>query len=168
MAAKDVVMNLFQWGHTQVHELVRAYEQNQTSKAAHSQTNGVNGSHNADKISSTQQLHTTLVQLLDARLIEPVAASMLRSPNETYQLIEREILREYRDGVKGAKGKEEVAARVRERMRRLRSEAAFWQPKSVKRAMNGNGHTNGASKKRKLVNGYSEDDEVELEVGCLL
>jgi hypothetical protein len=132
----------------------------------------MNGNHAPDKISSTQQLHTTLVQLLEAGLIEPVGTSMLRSPNDTYQLLEREILRDYRDGVKGAKGKEEVAGKVRERMRRLRSEASYWQPKSGNRALNGGAHTNGINKKRRLmngaVNGDSGADEVELEVGSTM
>jgi hypothetical protein len=167
VAARDVIMNLFQWGHTQVHELVRAYEQTQKSEAV-PQTNGVNGSHAADKITSTQQLHKTLVQLLEAGIIEPVAASTLRSPNDTHQMLEREVLRDYRDGVKGKNGKEEVAGRIRERMRRLRSEESYWQPKAVRGRVNGEPHVNGIKKKRKLANGYSEDDDVELEVGCVL
>jgi len=166
VAAKDIVTNLFQWGHTQVHELVKAYEQSQDLNTEMPISNGINGSHSIHKISSTQQLHTILIQLLEAGIIEPVVPSMLRSPNDTYHLLEREILRDYRDGVKGAKGKEEVASKIRDRMRKLRSEASFWQPKSGNHTLNGNARTSSI-KKRKLVNGTVNGhsaDEVELEV----
>lgn len=177
-AAKDVVMNLFQWGHTQVFELVAAYEKAQDKTINGKEddapsTNGINGDHGPERVRSTQQLHTILIQLLEAGIIEPVDPQMLRSPADTHNLFEKEIMREYRDGVKGAKGKEEVASKIRDRMRTLRAETSYWQPKTGgKRSLGGDGYTNGVSKKRKLlngsVNGHSngvEDGGAELDVG---
>jgi DNA-directed RNA polymerase III subunit RPC3 len=161
-AAKDIVVNLFQLGHTRVSELVAAYK-----KLEHKAVNNgdvedeefVNGNHATELAISTLQLHATLVQLLEAGLLEPVDARMFRSPTDTYQMFEREVLRDFRDGVKGAKGKEEVVNKVRERMHDLREEVSTWIAKSgLKRTLNGDNHINGAMKRRKLANGYANGD----------
>jgi DNA-directed RNA polymerase III subunit RPC3 len=174
-AAKDVVQNLFLLGHTKVSDLEKVYD----SKAkSHVNGNGAaNGSNEHGKVSGGQ-LHAVLIRLLQARVIQPVTSAMFRSPTDTYEMVEREILKNsYGGSTKGVKQKEELKIKVRTKLQELRSEGQDWHPKGKKRPLNGtqsNG-VNGAHKRRRLSDGGTsvngnhqyEDDGQRLDVGIL-
>jgi DNA-directed RNA polymerase III subunit RPC3 len=178
--AKEIVQNLFQLGHTKVSELVAAYEaldkRPNGNSNGHTGANGVNGVRDRDKqVRSAGHLHTILTQLLQAGLIESVNEHMFRSPTDTYNMIERDVLQaDYQGSTKGNKQKDELKSKIRDRLRQLRDERGDWKPKAgKKRALTGdltNG-VNGSGKRRRLsngtVNGDSnyEDEGARLDVG---
>jgi DNA-directed RNA polymerase III subunit RPC3 len=174
-SAKDVVESLFLLGHTKVSDLEKVYE-----SRIHDHANGngeSNGNTREEKLVmiSTGQLHAILTRLLEAAIIQPVVGSMLCSPTDTYEKIEYQILKESFGGsTKGAKQKEELKVKVRDKLQALRSERQNWQMKGKKRPLNGslsNG-VNGVSKRRRLsnsgasVNGNHdyEDDGARVDV----
>jgi DNA-directed RNA polymerase III subunit RPC3 len=179
----DVVGNLFLAGHNTVKELVSGYESRLAEAEAEDEakkrpywhlTNGVNGQ-SKPHLNPVAEMHAMLTGLLESGLIEPLCASMFRSPTDTYNQIEKEILhREYNGSTKGIKQKDELKAKIQARLQDLRSDRE-WKPKGKKRRLNGNhaSGTNGASKRRRLSNGggavngdyYSEDDGARLDVG---
>ena len=177
--AKDVVQSLLQLGHTKVSDLVRGFEAKDkringhaNGHAAANRINGVNGNGNAI---TAGQLHSVLAQLLQAGLIEPVTETMFRSPTDTYNMVEKEMLQlHYGGSTKGVKQKEELKNKIRDRLQSLRDENRDWEPKAgKKRPRNGelsNG-INGSGKRRRLSNGAVngdhtyEDDGTRLDVG---
>jgi DNA-directed RNA polymerase III subunit RPC3 len=175
----DVMGNLFLSGHSTVKELVTGYEVRLAEAEAKKKregylTNGVNGQ-SKPQPNPASQMHGMLVELLGNGLIEPLFESMFRSPTDTYNKIEKEVLhREYGGSTKGIKQKDELKAKIQSRLQDLRSDRE-WKPKGKKRSLNGNHATgvNGASKRRRLssgggaVNGdhYFEDDGTRLDVG---
>jgi DNA-directed RNA polymerase III subunit RPC3 len=180
-AAREVVHKLFLLGHTRISDLAKAFESKQKDHvngdaedydATTNDTNGVNGQ-STSPVTSEGHLHSVLQQLLDAGFLEPVVPSMFLSPADTYNKIEKEILRESFGGsTKGAKQKEELKLKVKHRLHDLRTKRA-WKGKVKKRPLNGqhmNG-INGTNKRRRLSNGDSavsgdtpfEDDGTRLD-----
>jgi DNA-directed RNA polymerase III subunit RPC3 len=177
----DVMGNLFLSGHSTVKQLVSGYESRLTEAEAEAKkdrdghlTNGVNGQ-SKPHLNPVAQMHGILTELLETGLIEPLFESMFRSPTDTYNQIEKEILqRDFGGSTKGIKQKDELKAKIQARLQDLRYDRE-WKPKGKKRPLNRNHATglNGASKRRKLFNGggavngdhYFEDDGVRLDVG---
>lgn len=100
---------------------------------------------------------------------------MLRSPTDTYDMVEKKVLRESFGGnTKGGKQKEEMNILIQREMRAIRDEGQDWQTKVRKgRPANGNhmNGTNGSTKRRRLsIGGASvagdqyEDDGARLDV----
>lgn len=178
-AARDIVHKLFLLGHTSLSELAAAYESknqdhvNGNTGSSSAFSNGVNG-HTASPIDSVGHLHTVVNKLLETGFVEPVAQSMFRSPTDTYNMIEREILQESFGGsTKGAKQKEDLKGRVNSRFSNIKAERN-WKGQAKKRHLNGDHNgINGTNKRRRLDNGSStdsgdhflEDDGTRLDVG---
>jgi DNA-directed RNA polymerase III subunit RPC3 len=139
--------------------------------------NGVNGG--SDNYEYTENLESILFQLLQAGYVEPVTQRLFRSPTDTRNEIEKNILKEkYGGSTKGTKQKDELKHIIRNQMQALRAEDMDLQPVGRKRAWNGNGNgngngTNGHFKRRKVshdvnaINGNRgyEYTGVRLEVG---
>ena len=163
-AARDVVMNLFQLGHTKVVELVAAYkalEERPVNGNHDSMTNGVNGSQIHDKVRSTEHLHSILIELLEAGLIEVVDAKSFLSPTDTYNLIERELLGS-EGPPKGIKGKIDYIDKVRRRLKERRDIRPTWKPKGWRE----NNGLNGGPRKKGLSNGAVNGNHgLKLDVG---
>jgi DNA-directed RNA polymerase III subunit RPC3 len=171
--ARDVAQNLFLLGHTKVGDLTDAYQRSRESVQ--------NGDSNAVIESGAQpcspaQLDSILYKLLEAGLVEPVTDIMFRSPDDTYNEVEKAILdTEFAGGTKGTKQKETLKGLIRDKLDFLRVESRNWKPKGNKRKLDGaplNG-TNGSAKRRKLSNGSlaingnhaHEHEGLRLEVG---
>lgn len=182
--ARNVMQNLFLLGHTKVSDLAEAYESgtktNTNAKTnGHTVANGTNGVNgvngHGEAHSSTGPLHTILSHLLQAGIIEPVVESMLQSPTDLYNKIERELLAaNFSGSTKGNKQKEELKAQIRSRLNAARTEGRQWHGKAKKRPANGDhNELNGNNKRRRLssdggsVNGdyLYEDDGTRLDVG---
>ncbi|CAD6505706.1 BgTH12-07983, partial [Blumeria graminis f. sp. triticale] len=144
--AKDVVQNLLLLGHTKIADLEGAYEAQQKNLKENvdsqddSQIIGMTERtnkaqlRNLDKICSVGQLHSIMLRLLQAGVVEEVAEHMFCSPTDTYNKIEREVLQLYYGGdTKGSKQKEELKIRVKTRLQSLRSDAKSWRSKGKKR-----------------------------------
>ncbi len=175
----DVMGNLFLSGHSTVQQLVSGYESRLAEAEAKKKrdrhlANGVNGQ-NKPHPNPAGQMHVMLTELLENGLIEPLFENMFRSPTDTFNQIEKEILqRDYNGSTKGVKQKDDLKFKIQARLEDLRSERV-WKPKGKKRPLNGNHATgvNGASKRRRLSNGggaingdhYFEDDGARLDVG---
>ena len=177
--ARDLVHNLFLMGHACVSDLLDAY----TAGSHHVveiltgqfPANGTNGHH-----PSSGELHAILIKLLEAGFLQPVHKAVFRSPTDTLNDLETEILRGNYDGsAKGPKQKEQLKEDVRRRLKELRSEAPGWTVmKGKKRALNGEtSNSNGDEKRRKTANGKAltngtgshEDEEGDrLEPGLIL
>lgn len=166
--AREVVTNLFQLGHTKVVELVAAYkaieEKPVNGSGHHSITNGTNGFQIQDKVMSTDHLHAILIDLLEAGFLEVVDERSFRSPTDTYNLVEREVINESIDKQpgKGIKGKAEHLDKIRRRLRERRDNVPDWRPrgwKMNKKGVNGGSRINGANG---AVNG---NQGVKLDVG---
>lgn len=174
--AEDVVQNLLLLGHTRVGDLQDAY----SSKAPKTQvnghtngetTNGVNGDYKKDQKPTQSQLNYAMCQLLEAGFIEPVTEGMFRSPADTYNLIEKEILQtKFGGGTKGVKQKEELKSSIRSRLSDLRDDGKDWRPycTGYKGAASSRAQF-GMDKRRKLDNGIGTNgtDVVTLDVGLL-
>jgi DNA-directed RNA polymerase III subunit RPC3 len=156
--AEDVVQNLLLLGHTKVEDLQVAYS-SKGPASAHATTNGAttNGTH-ADANPTHGQLNYTLCLLLENGIIEPVTEAMFRSPADTYNLIEKDIIKGIVGGVKGARAKEEVKGRIRDQLKNLREQGRDWRAyvTGYKGSVSGRGQ-NGADKRRKLENGVGSN-----------
>jgi DNA-directed RNA polymerase III subunit RPC3 len=181
----DVVGNLFLIGHGTVKELVSGYESRLAEAEAEAKkkldkkgdghlANGVNGQSKPHP-NPVGQMHGMLTELLEAGFIQPLFENMFRSPTDTYNKIEKDVLRaDYGGSTKGIKQKEELKVKIQTCLQALRSERE-WKPKGKKRTLNGNhaNGVNGTNKRRRLsigggaANGdhYFEDDGKRLDVG---
>ncbi|CCU81166.1 unnamed protein product [Blumeria hordei] len=176
--AKDVVQNLLLLGHTKIADLEGAYEAQQknlkenadsqddsqivvmTDRTSKAQVR------NSDKICSVGHLHSILLRLLQAGVVEEVAEHMFCSPTDTYNNTEREVLQLYYGGdTKGSKQKEELKIRVKTRLQSLRSDAKIWRSKGKKRQYeNSNlGGLNNIGKPTPLSNGIEIDSNHHYE-----
>lgn len=163
--AREVVTNLFQLGHTKVVELVAAYkaiEEKPVNGSGHNTTvNGTNGVQSQDKVRSTEHLHAILIDLLEAGLLEVVDERSFRSPTDTYNMAEREVINA--DGpAKGIKGKVEHLEKIRRKLRERRDDVPDWRPKGWKlnrKGVNGVSRINGTNG---AVNG---NQGLKLDVG---
>ncbi|RKF65850.1 DNA-directed RNA polymerase III subunit rpc3 [Erysiphe neolycopersici] len=181
--ARDVVQNLLLLGHTKISQLEGAYEMRNKQQILknhdHTSTteNGeIKGQRNykEEYISTPGQFHSTILKLLQVGVLEEVSEHMFRSPSDTYNRIEKEILRLYFGGsTKGNKQKEELKHKVRARLQSLRCDTQKWQI-GVKRKPTNGEFTNGVNcmnKRRKLANGDTnhnnennyEDDGTRLD-----
>jgi DNA-directed RNA polymerase III subunit RPC3 len=172
--ARYVLVNILDFGRVRIsdlHEAITEAKQKESTKAPHTNgvSNGING-HSDNDSSSVFPLGSILAQLLDDGILEPVVANMFRSPTDTYNEVEKKIIREsYGGSIKGAKQGIEVKGRVSDTLRAIREERQIWK-KGSKR-VNGD-YTNGvADKKRKLANGQyatngsaAELDDPRLDV----
>lgn len=164
VTAKDVVQNVLLLGHTKVSDFEKVYE---------SKANGhINGNGRANGVSengqtptiSVGQLHSVLGRLLEARVIQPVVKTMFRSPQDTFDMVERELLKNNYGGATKGKQRDELNNQIRHQMNTIRSEGQDWRPKGNKRPLHG-ANSNGANKRRRLsisgtsVNSYEEEDD---------
>ena len=178
--ARDVVQNLFLLGHIKVSDLAGAYESRRKphiNGKGHAPANGISG-HPKGHASSAGELDSILARLLQAGLIETVTECMFRSPTDTYNHAEREILQlNFGGSTKGGKQKDELKALMKDRLQNIRSNGPDWRLKGNKRTLNGDAvdGLNGASKRRKLSDGggvvsddeICKDDSTRLDVGLL-
>ncbi|RDL38419.1 uncharacterized protein BP5553_02759 [Venustampulla echinocandica] len=178
--ARDVVHNLLLLGHTQISDLEEAYESKGKDKVNGSGSdrpavNGMNG-HAKSNAVSAGQLHTVLFRLFEAGLIERVIADMFRSPSDTYNQLEKDIMRDsYGGSAKGPKQKDELKSRIRDKLQDMRANGRDWKPNGKKRPLNGE-HMNGATKRRRLSHGSGavngdpvhEDDGFRLDPNLVL
>ncbi|KAI1004969.1 DNA-directed RNA polymerase III subunit rpc-3 [Podosphaera aphanis] len=171
--AREVVQNLFLLGHTKISHLEGAYQSRQNQQNSNlAENEKVNEPHNAEKhqIHTMGQLHSVLLRLLQAGVIEEVFEHMFRSPTDTYNQIEKEVVGLYFGGsAKGAKQVEELKMKVQARLQSMRSNTQKWQMKGKKRSHNNN-DLNNSSKRRRLsdngtfnVDHYYEDNGAQLD-----
>jgi DNA-directed RNA polymerase III subunit RPC3 len=172
--ARDLVLNLFLLGHAKVGELIDLFQLNRSTTV-----NGDSGAHTASHAQrhTPGQLDSILCDLLEAGLLEPVTDLSFRSPDDTFNEVEQNLLKaEFTGGTKGTKQKELLKTRIRDELASLRSERQKWKSKGNKRKLEGvqvNG-TNGNAKRRRFSNGSlavngnhaDEDESLRLEVGC--
>jgi DNA-directed RNA polymerase III subunit RPC3 len=174
--SRDVVQKLLLLGHAKVCDLAETYQLNKeplTNGNGHGNGNAVVEA--KTRIHSLGQLDSILYNLLEAGLLEPVTELMFRSPDDIYNEVEKDILKnEFSGSTKGTKQKEMLKTQVRDKLGYLRRESQNWKGKGNKRKfdsvpLNGN---NGTSKRRRLsngslaVNGHAQGDEgLRLEVG---
>ena len=112
-----------------------------------------NGSKDHGEAIAAGHVQDVIVRLLEAGFIQPVAPRMFQSPSDTYEQVEKEILRErFQSGLKGTKQKEELRQKIANRLQEIRSEGEEWQHRGAKRALNGN-HYDGNEKRLKVTNG---------------
>lgn len=157
-AEKDVFQSLLLWGQTKVAQVTAAYEEQihrhakltASGSAAGKMANG--GGHDEEDVGgslairSIDELNAALGRLVDAELVEVVSAVSFRSPEDAFKDIEEVIMRNhFPNGVRGAKGKDEYARLLSQRLRDVRD-----APLSLKRKLRQNG---GPIKRRKLANG---------------
>jgi len=160
--AQDIIQNLLFLGHAKIGDLLAACTPTQQPAEVHIHRDGkakplVNGiQNNSNKQAESlvlKKLEDLIYQLLESGLIAPVVKSKLQSPSDLYNQVESEVLEsQFRNGIKGTKQKDELKAKIIERLRDIRSESEIWQRKGAKRALNGV-HMNGGEKRRKLTNG---------------
>lgn len=159
--ARDIVQNLLFLGHARIADLLEACRSRQLKEVlvngdgeAEFMANGLQNGHNEHtEDSESNKIQDVLYQLLESGLVVPVTRTMLQSPSDLYSQVEREVLHsQFRNGTKGTKQKDELRAKVIERLRDIRSEGLAWQRKEVKRPSNGVS-INGGEKRRKLANG---------------
>jgi DNA-directed RNA polymerase III subunit RPC3 len=166
-SAQDIVQNLLFLGHAKIGDLLAACTPTQQPAEVHvngggrakARVNGIqNGSNEQAEGFVSKKLEDVMYQLLDSGLVGPVVKSKLQSPSDLYNQVEREVLEShFKNGIKGIKQKDELKAKIVERLREIRSEGEIWQRKGAKRALNGV-HMNGGEKRRKLTNGVEHVD----------
>lgn len=159
--ARDIVQILLFLGHANIDQLVQTYESRRASVDAHVNENSekplVNGLQNGSKdhaeTVAASHIQEVIIRLLEAGFLQPVVPRMFQSPSDTYEQVEKEILRErFQGSLKGTKQKEELRQKIAERLQEIRSEGEEWQRKGAKRALNGN-HYDGSEKRLKVTNG---------------
>jgi DNA-directed RNA polymerase III subunit RPC3 len=181
-SAKDIVQDLLFLGHAKIGDLLAASKPTEQPGDVHANrdgkakplVNGIqNGSNEPTEALISKKLEDVMYQLLESGIITPVVRAKLQSPSDLYHQVEREVLQNYfQAGIKGTKQKDELKAKIVERLREIRSEGEGWQHKGAKRALNGV-HINGGEKRRKLNNGvehvdsgsraiYSESNRLEV------
>jgi DNA-directed RNA polymerase III subunit RPC3 len=160
--AQDIVQNLLFLGHAKIGDLLAACTPTQQPAEVHVNGGGkakplANGIQNSsirlaeDPIS--KNLEDVMYQLLESGLVAPIVKSRLQSSSDLYNQVESEVLgNQFKNDIKGTKQKDELKAKIIERLRDIRSEGEVWQRKGAKRALNGV-HMNGGEKRRKLTNG---------------
>jgi len=165
--ARDIIQKLLFLGHTRIGDLLAACTPIQELAEVHingdgkakSQVNGIqNGSNKKAKDFASKKLEDSIYQLLESGLVVLVVKSKLQSPSDLYNQIESEVLEsQFKNGIKGTKQKDELKAKIIERLCDIRSESEVWQRKGAKRALN-SVHMNGGEKRRKLTNGVEHVD----------
>lgn len=183
--ARDVVKNLLSLGHTRIGDLVEAYrvEKPKTNGHVNGATNGLgedaemaNGDHQQGGLTHAE-IDSILYKLLQCGYLQPVSASMFKSPADVYNDIEQELLKRMDGPAKGPKKQEELKGNVRRQMQDLRDKAGKWQPltKGNKRSRDAS-ESIGPDKRRKLTNGASvngnshelDGEDIRLDVGSML
>jgi len=190
--AKDVVQNLLLLGHTKVGDLVEAYAQKKEllESVATKENELTNGHANGDAMDVEMtngdnhkktglthgQLDSILYELLQCGYLQPVTATLFKSPADTYDDVEQEILRASggERGTKGSKKAEEIKNLIRSQLKELREKDNKWTPlfKGNKRPRDAY-DSMGPDKRRKLANGASvngvshglQEDNIKLDVG---
>lgn len=165
--AQDIVQNLLFLGHAKIGDLLAASTPTQQPAEVHVNgdgkskllTNGIqNGSNKQPEGLASKKLEDVMHRLLESGLVAPIVKSKLQSPSDLYNQVEREILeRHFNNGIKGTKQKDELKAKIIDKLREIRSDGEVWQRKGAKRALNGV-HMNGGEKRRKLANGVEHVD----------
>ncbi|KAI0397139.1 RNA polymerase III subunit RPC82 [Xylariaceae sp. FL0594] len=173
-AAKELVNDLLMLGHAEVSELVRYRRSQQHRKgttangkenAEHDygepdddpfeddslyvNGNGVNHDTEEGTSSNEDGIYNTLAQLLAAGVIETVSATMFQSPQDLKASIEQECLKEFPNGIRGAKVSTEFDTMVRSRIKSIGAErtttkrklqqSALYEPSNIKRRKLANG-----------------------------
>lgn len=165
--AQDIFQNLLFLGHAKIGDVLAACLPTQKPAEVHingdgkarSLVNGIpNGSNKQAEDFASKKLEDMMYQLLESGLVAPIVKSKLQSPSDLYNQVESEVLEsQFKNGIKGTKQKDELKAKIIERLRDIRSESEVWQRKGAKRALNGV-HMNGGEKRRKLTNGVEHVD----------
>ena len=166
-------------GHAKVSDIIAEWNKNHEP---HINGNGIgvttNGASNGHGTHSYPlgQLNDTLIQLLEEGFIQPVSQNVFRSPTDTYNAVEKALLRDSFGGAtRGTRQKDELRSKVRKSLQDLRAEVPNWKPIGYKRPSTSS-HINGAAPKRRrlshngsAVNGnHVVDDETnKLDVGSL-
>jgi DNA-directed RNA polymerase III subunit RPC3 len=150
---KEVAQLLLQLGHTKVSDVLKRYDDlGYEGLSKKSPNGGLKGQSVSGRRRGAQ---SALSKLVEAGLIEAVVPNMFRSPNDTYQVVEKEILQNHFGGsTRGLKQKDEVKNMIRQGMRDIRSEGHASTPKKgLKRGHDG-GHA-ASGKRRQLNNGVA-------------
>ncbi|KAI1813330.1 RNA polymerase III subunit RPC82 [Poronia punctata] len=168
--AKELVNDLLMLGRVEIVDLVRYIKRNRGRKNT---TNGhqgadhdfedqdhddpfnddslyVNGNNGTeDGANSTEDIYNTLAQLIAAGVIETVSASMFQSPQDLKASIEQDCLKEFPNGIRGAKVTTEFDTMVRSRIKAIGAErtttkrklqqSALYEPSNIKRRKLANG-----------------------------
>jgi DNA-directed RNA polymerase III subunit RPC3 len=182
-SAQDIVQNLLFLGHAKIGDLLAALKSAGRPVGVHVNGDGkakplLNGIQNSSKEQTegpvSKNLEDVMFQLLESGIVGPAVKAKLQSPSDLYHQVEREVLKNYfQTGIRGTKQKDELKAKIVERLREIRSESEGWQRKGAKRALNGV-HIYSGEKRRKLDNGVeyidsgshaSSSESKRLEVG---
>lgn len=181
----DAVRTLLLLGQATVADLVQICLDGELTRKQkeHTQNGGVNGfgvangvNGGSEQFGYSEKLEEKLFQLREAGYIESVTRRLFRSPTDTRNEIEKDILKtRYGGSTKGTKQKDELKQTVRSELQALRADDDVDLQTIVrKRRANGNGsEMNGHSKRMKYshngreVNGDHslEYTGVRLEVG---
>jgi len=157
-------------GHAKVSDIIENVE---LDHKPHANGNGAlngNANGNSAHAHSAGQLNATLIHLLEDELIQPVSRNMFKSPTDTYNAIERELLRDiYGGATRGTKQKDELKSKIRDRLQELRVQVPNWRPLGYNQPSK-NTHLNGSAPKRRRLsqNGVATngaDEGPKLDVG---
>ena len=154
--AKDVMQDLLYLGHSKVSDLEAAFvaRNNTQPDGSSKKHNGVNGVNGKSPLHSVGQLHSILASLLESGFVQPVFEQMFRSPTDTQNLVERDMLHDKFGGqIKGTRQKEELKLKVREKLKSWRDEGRDWKPVAGHHSGERINGVNGQGKKRKLSRG---------------
>lgn len=177
--AKDVMQDLLYLGHSKVSDLEAAFQTRNNAHTAggskrHNGTNHVNGVNGKFHLYSVGQLHSALAKLLESGFVQPVIEQMFRSPTDTQNLVEKDMLRDKFGGqTKGTRQKEELKVQVRQKLKSWRDEGRDWKPVACQQSGERVNGVNGEGKKRRLSRGEApvngnhafRDEGLRLDVG---
>lgn len=168
--AKELVNDLLMLGHVEVSELIRYRSSKQGRKSTtangeqnHDQDhddpfeddslyvngNGANHDTEDDAKPDVDGIYNTLAQLIAAGVIETVSPTMFQSPQDLKASIEQECLKEFPNGIRGAKVSTEFDTMVRSQIKSIGAErtttkrklqqSASYEPSNIKRRKLANG-----------------------------
>ncbi|PQE24223.1 hypothetical protein CJF31_00002432 [Rutstroemia sp. NJR-2017a BVV2] len=149
--ATVLIEQLLLLGHAKVSDII---ENAELDHKPHANGNGApngNANGNSAHAHSAGQLNAMLINLLEDELIQPVSRNMFKSPTDTYNVIERELLRDiYGGATRGTKQKDELKSKIRDRLQELRVQVPNWRPVGYNQPSK-NTHLNGSAPKRRRL-----------------
>ncbi|KAI1753128.1 RNA polymerase III subunit RPC82 [Xylaria castorea] len=178
LMAKNIVNDLLMLGHVEIAELIRYHklkhkkvtingEQNHDHDHDHDLENGdpddpfdddshyVNGNGTAHstgedvKSIKADEVYDTMAQLIAAGVVETVSTTMFQSPQDLKASVEQECMKEFPNGIRGAKVTTEFDTMVKSQIKaigaersttkRKLQESALYEPSNIKRRKLANG-----------------------------
>ncbi|KAI0137456.1 RNA polymerase III subunit RPC82 [Xylariales sp. AK1849] len=169
--AKSLVHHVFQNGHMKVSELIQLKPEDLPNgpSCINGEANGTSSEASAtaeNGSDQTQQTFDLIAHLIAVGILEPLGVRMLQTPQDIRTEIDRDIMKEYPNGLRGAKQKSEFTQKAKIAWTDILDEA-----KALKRRLEHDYLHSSGAKRRKLANGgrtngfptCNRDDVLELD-----